>query len=98
MGKKIEYTNGELTIIWQPELCQHAGICVKTLPGVYKPKERPWIQIENATTAELIAQINQCPSGALTPRLFHLDRKEYSASDTPFFAIRASFYDFLLVL
>ncbi len=32
MGKKIEYTNGELTIIWQPELCQHAGICVKTLP------------------------------------------------------------------
>lgn len=78
MGKKIEYTNGELTIIWQPELCQHAGICVKTLPGVYKPKERPWIQIENATTAELIenattaeliAQINQCPSGALTYRM-----------------------------
>ena len=68
MGKKIEYTNGELTIIWQPELCQHAGICVKTLPGVYKPKERPWIQIENATTAELIAQIKQCPSGALTYR------------------------------
>lgn len=22
MGKKIEYTNGEMTIIWQPELCQ----------------------------------------------------------------------------
>lgn len=22
MGKKIEYTNGELTIVWQPELCQ----------------------------------------------------------------------------
>lgn len=32
MGKKIEYTNGELTIVWQPELCQHAGICVKMLP------------------------------------------------------------------
>ena len=29
MEKKIEYTNGELTIIWKPELCQHAGICVK---------------------------------------------------------------------
>ena len=39
MGKKIEYTNGELTIIWQPELCQHAGICVKTLPDVYKPMD-----------------------------------------------------------
>ena len=29
MGKKVEYTNGELTIIWQPEMCQHTGICVK---------------------------------------------------------------------
>ena len=78
MGKKIEYTNGELTIIWQPELCQHAGICVKTLPGVYKPKERPWIQIENATTAELIAQIKQCPSGALTYRMNKVFRIGYS--------------------
>ena len=55
MGKKVEYTNGELTIVWQPEMCQHAGICVKMLPNVYHPKERPWVQIENATTEELIA-------------------------------------------
>ena len=34
MGKQIEYSNGELTIVWQPELCRHAGICVKTLPNV----------------------------------------------------------------
>ena len=34
MEKKIEYTNGELTIVWKPELCQHAGICVKMLPNV----------------------------------------------------------------
>ena len=69
MGKKIEYSNGELTIIWQPDLCQHSGICVKTLPQVYNPKERPWVKIENATTDELIAQINKCPSGALSYRL-----------------------------
>lgn len=64
MGKKIEYSNGELTIIWQPDLCQHSGICVKTLPQVYNPKERPWVKIENATTDELIAQINQMPVGS----------------------------------
>ena len=69
MGKKIEYSNGELTIIWQPDLCQHSGICVKTLPQVYNPKKRPWVKIENATTDELIAQINKCPSGALSYRL-----------------------------
>lgn len=69
MDIKKEYTNGELTIIWQPGLCQHAGICTKTLPNVYHPKEKPWITIENATTEELIAQIRKCPSGALSYRM-----------------------------
>ncbi|GAB6123336.1 (4Fe-4S)-binding protein [Dysgonomonas termitidis] len=69
MEKKIEYTNGELTIIWQPQLCQHAGVCVKMLPEVYNPKDRPWVKPENATTEQLIAQINKCPSGALSYKL-----------------------------
>ena len=66
---KKEYTNGEVTIIWKPELCAHAGECVKALPNVYKPKEKPWIQAEGADTDALIAQINKCPSGALTYRM-----------------------------
>ena len=61
-----EYTNGDVTIIWKPELCAHAGICVKMLPKVYNPKNRPWIKPENATSAEIIKQVNQCPSGALS--------------------------------
>lgn len=64
MEKK--YSNGEITILWQPKLCQHAGICVKTLPKVYNPKANPWIAIENATTEELKEQIRKCPSGALS--------------------------------
>lgn len=67
--KKIEYTNGELTVIWQPELCQHAGICVKMLPQVYNPAERPWVKPQNATTEQLIEQISKCPSGALSYRM-----------------------------
>ena len=61
-----EYSNGEVTIIWQPEKCMHSGICVKTLPAVYNPQEKPWIKPENATTQELVEQINKCPSGALS--------------------------------
>jgi uncharacterized Fe-S cluster protein YjdI len=61
-----KYSNGEITIVWQNGLCQHAGVCVKTLPAVYNPKEKPWIKIENATTAELIAQVKRCPTGALS--------------------------------
>lgn len=63
-----EYSNGEITIIWQSEKCIHAGLCWKTLPLVYRPRERPWIHIENASTDELIAQIATCPSGALSYR------------------------------
>lgn len=61
-----EYTNGEITIIWKPEKCIHSGICVKTLPGVYNPKDKPWIKPENAQTQELISQVVKCPSGALS--------------------------------
>lgn len=69
INKKIEYSNEELTIVWQPSLCQHAGVCVKMLPLVYNPQERPWIKIENATTEQLTAQVHACPSGALSYRL-----------------------------
>ncbi len=69
MEKILEYTKGELTIVWKPELCQHAGVCVKMLPLVYNPKERPWVKPDNATVEELIAQISNCPSGALSYRI-----------------------------
>lgn len=69
MEKKIEYSNGEITIIWQPHLCQHSGICVSMLPLVYNPKKRPWVKPENATTVQLIDQVKACPSGALSYRL-----------------------------
>jgi len=63
---KLKYTNGEVTIVWKPKLCIHSGVCVRTLPKVYRPKERPWIKIEHATTEEIKAQISKCPSGALS--------------------------------
>ena len=61
-----EYSNGEITIKWQPKKCIHAGVCVRTLPNVYDPKAKPWIKIENASTQELKEQVDQCPSGALS--------------------------------
>ncbi len=61
-----EYTNGELTIVWKPKLCSHAGKCVKALPDVYDPKARPWITPDGASTEDLKSQIGLCPSGALS--------------------------------
>ncbi len=72
MEVKKEYTNGELTIVWQPKLCIHSAECVKGLPAVFKPGEKPWIKIEAATTKELAEQVKQCPSGALS---YYLNKK-----------------------
>lgn len=63
---KVAYSNEDISVVWKPNMCIHAGECVKTLPQVYKPKEKPWISIENASTEELINQIAKCPSGALS--------------------------------
>ncbi|MGB5420111.1 (4Fe-4S)-binding protein [Algibacter sp.] len=66
MAKTKEYNNGEVTIVWKPELCIHSGICVKGLPNVFRPKVRPWIRIDKGTTEDLINQVKRCPSGALS--------------------------------
>ena len=63
-----EYVKDDLVIMWKPEKCIHAGICVKTLQNVYNPKEKPWIKPENATVEELEQQIDLCPSKALSYR------------------------------
>jgi uncharacterized Fe-S cluster protein YjdI len=59
------YTNGEVTIYWQPDLCIHSANCIVGLPAVFKPRHRPWIQPEGASTQEIIQTINTCPSRAL---------------------------------
>ena len=66
--KRIEYTNGEIVVVWQPHLCIHAGVCVKMLPEVYLTFRRPCVKLENSTTDKIIAQVEKCPSGALSYR------------------------------
>lgn len=65
-GKTKEYTNGELTIVWEPGICSHSEVCINCLPEVYNPYGKPWITIEKASTNQLIEQLNKCPSGALS--------------------------------
>lgn len=64
--KSFKYSNGEVTIIWKPELCIHSGRCARRLPDVFKPKVKPWITPEGSTTIKIIKQVKRCPSGALS--------------------------------
>lgn len=77
MGKTKEYSNGEVTVVWESEKCIHSAICVKGLPEVFQPKDRPWIKIDAASTDALVNQVKQCPSGALS---FYMNDAEDSTS------------------
>jgi uncharacterized Fe-S cluster protein YjdI len=60
------YSNGEVTVIWQPALCKHTGICFRGLPQVFDPRRRPWVILEGTETDRIVAQVERCPSGALS--------------------------------
>ena len=60
------HPSGKLKILWKPRTCVHSAVCLMTLPKVYNLNERPWLKPENATVEELKAQIDKCPSGALS--------------------------------
>ena len=63
---KKEYKNADVTVVWQPDLCIHSAVCFHNLPKVFRPRERPWIQLENTDTESIVATVNACPSGALS--------------------------------
>lgn len=61
-----EYTNGEVTVVWQPHMCTHSKKCWKGLLQVFDPRNKPWVNMEGATSKRIVDQVNQCPSKALS--------------------------------
>ncbi len=80
MQKTFKYTNGEVTIVWKPDTCIHSTLCWKGLHEVFDPTRRPWITPEAATTEKVIAQVRQCPSGALS---YFMNAEGEAAAATP---------------
>jgi len=71
MTKK--YSNGEVTIVWKPHLCEHSGNCVFGLPRVFDVNRKPWIDPHAETTEAIVKQVKLCPSGALS---FYLNQQQ----------------------
>ncbi|MDX2279881.1 MAG: (4Fe-4S)-binding protein [Saprospiraceae bacterium] len=64
MEKK--YSNKDITVVWKPDACIHSALCWHGLLEVFDPRKKPWINLEAADTERIIAQIEKCPSGALS--------------------------------
>jgi uncharacterized Fe-S cluster protein YjdI len=55
-----------MKVNWNPDTCCHSGVCVKSLPEVFKVEDGQFkINPSQASDEEITNVVNQCPSGAL---------------------------------
>ena len=55
-----------MQVTWNPNTCCHGGVCVKSLPDVFKVEEGEFkIDPSKASAKEVESVVKQCPSGAL---------------------------------
>lgn len=65
-NKVIHYTNGEITVVWKPGVCMGSTFCWRGLPQVFRHNQRPWVDMDGASSQQIIDQVAKCPSGALS--------------------------------
>lgn len=63
------YETPGIVVTFDPNICVHSGVCVRGLPAVFDVSHKRWIRPELASEAEVTAQVDRCPSGALKYRL-----------------------------
>lgn len=59
------YDGAEVSVTFNPRLCSHAAECGRIAKAIFNPSQKPWVQPDNGTRAEVEAVVAACPSGAL---------------------------------
>jgi uncharacterized Fe-S cluster protein YjdI/CDGSH-type Zn-finger protein len=82
--KKIqEYSNGKITVRFDPNICMHSGVCVHGLPPVFDVNRPRWIDVNAEAVDKIVDQIKKCPSGALTYELPSQPEEAPKAEEVP---------------
>ena len=64
--KRENYEGESITIHDNRGICAHAGRCTDGLPSVFRLNQEPWIEPRGASRDQIIATVQECPSGALS--------------------------------
>jgi len=73
-----EYRADGITVQWYAGRCIHSANCVRSLPRVFDPKRRPWVEPDEASPDDVAAAVLRCPTGAL-----HFVRNDGGAQEAP---------------
>ena len=66
MPKPLQvYQTNELIVSFDPNVCRHAGECLRRLPQVFDVSRADWIRLTGVWPEDVVAVVAQCPSGAL---------------------------------
>ena len=79
-NERKAYMGRRITIYDNRALCAHVGYCTDELKSVFRHHDTPWIDPDGAEVARIIAQIERCPSGALS---YAIDGVEAKPKERP---------------
>ena len=64
--RRENHVGAGITIHDNRGICAHAALCTDGLAAVFKLKQEPWIDPDGDTVEKIVAQVEGCPSGALS--------------------------------
>ena len=72
------YSTDAISVEWYASRCIHSANCVRSLPAVFDPKRRPWVEPELGSADDIVQAVLRCPTGAL-----HFVRHDGGAQEVP---------------
>lgn len=70
MSQRLQvYETDQVRVTFDPKICLHSGVCLRTLPAVFDISRRKWIDPAQAPPDAVLAAVAKCPSGALRATL-----------------------------
>ena len=82
--KRDNYEGKQIVIHDNRSICAHAGSCTDGLPSVFRMKQEPWIDAQQASAEAIIETIRRCPSGALSYTVEDIEHRDFGAEPTIF--------------